>query len=630
MSFSEFYQRSITQPASFWAEQARRIDWRQPFTQALDYRHPPFARWFCGGTTNLCHNAIDRWLDKQPDALALIAVSSETEEERTFTFRQLHDEVNVVASMLQSLGVQRGDRVLVYMPMIAEAHITLLACARIGAIHSVVFGGFASHSVAARIDDARPVLIVSADAGARGGKILPYKTLLDDAIALAQYPPRQVLLVDRGLAKMPRVAGRDLDFAALRQQHLGARVPVTWLESNETSCILYTSGTTGKPKGVQRDVGGYAVALATSMDTIFGGKAGGVFFCASDIGWVVGHSYIVYAPLLAGMATVVYEGLPTYPDCSVWWKIVEKYQVNRMFSAPTAIRVLKKFPTAQIRNYDLSSLEALYLAGEPLDEPTASWITKALNVPVIDNYWQTESGWPIMAIARGLDDRPSRPGSPGVPMYGYNVQLLNEATGAPCGVNEKGMLAIEGPLPPGCIQTIWGDDSRFINAYWSQFSRQVYATFDWGIRDAEGYYFILGRTDDVINVAGHRLGTREIEESISSHSNVAEVAVVGVKDGLKGQVAVAFVIPKLIETLEDSDVAHSEEKAIMALVDSQIGHFGRPAHVWFVSQLPKTRSGKMLRRTIQAICEGRDPGDLTTLDDPASLQQIRQAITPAE
>lgn len=630
MSFSEFYQRSITQPASFWAEQARRIDWRQPFTQALDYRHPPFARWFCGGTTNLCHNAIDRWLDKQPDALALIAVSSETEEERTFTFRQLHDEVNVVASMLQSLGVQCGDRVLVYMPMIAEAHITLLACARIGAIHSVVFGGFASHSVAARIDDARPVLIVSADAGARGGKILPYKTLLDDAIALAQYPPRQVLLVDRGLAKMPRVAGRDLDFAALRQQHLGARVPVTWLESNETSCILYTSGTTGKPKGVQRDVGGYAVALATSMDTIFGGKAGGVFFCASDIGWVVGHSYIVYAPLLAGMATIVYEGLPTYPDCSVWWKIVEKYQVNRMFSAPTAIRVLKKFPTAQIRNYDLSSLEALYLAGEPLDEPTASWITKALNVPVTDNYWQTESGWPIMAIASGLDDRPSRPGSPGVPMYGYNVQLLNEVTGAPCGVNEKGMLAIEGPLPPGCIQTIWGDDSRFINAYWSQFSRQVYATFDWGIRDAEGYYFILGRTDDVINVAGHRLGTREIEESISSHSNVAEVAVVGVKDGLKGQVAVAFVIPKLIETLEDSDVAHSEEKAIMALVDSQIGHFGRPAHVWFVSQLPKTRSGKMLRRTIQAICEGRDPGDLTTLDDPASLQQIRQAITPAE
>lgn len=274
MSFSEFYQRSVTQPESFWTEQARRIDWQQPFTRTLDHSHPPFARWFCGGTTNLCHNAIDRWLEKQPDALALIAVSSETEEERTFTFRQLYDEVNVVASMLQSLGVQRGDRVLVYMPMIAEAHITLLACARIGAIHSVVFGGFASHSVAARIDDAKPVLIVSADAGARGGKVLPYKKLLDDAIEQAQHQPKQVLLVDRGLAKMARVAGRDLDFATLRQQHLGATVPVTWLESNETSCILYTSGTTGKPKGVQRDVGGYAVALATSMATIFGGKAG--------------------------------------------------------------------------------------------------------------------------------------------------------------------------------------------------------------------------------------------------------------------------------------------------------------------------------------------------------------------
>ncbi|HGC1719411.1 TPA: AMP-binding protein [Escherichia coli] len=567
MSFSEFYQRSINEPEQFWAEQARRIDWQTPFTQTLDHSNPPFARWFCEGRTNLCHNAIDRWLEKQPEALALIAVSSETEEERTFTFRQLHDEVNAVASMLRSLGVQRGDRVLVYMPMIAEAHITLLACARIGAIHSVVFGGFASHSVAARIDDAKPVLIVSADAGARGGKIIPYKKLLDDAISQAQHQPRHVLLVDRGLAKMARVSGRDVDFASLRHQHIGARVPVAWLESNETSCILYTSGTTGKPKGVQRDVGGYAVALATSMDTIFGGKAGSVFFCASDIGWVVGHSYIVYAPLLAGMATIVYEGLPT-----------------------------------------------------------ASWVSNTLDVPVIDNYWQTESGWPIMAIARGLDDRPTRLGSPGVPMYGYNVQLLNEVTGEPCGVNEKGMLVVEGPLPPGCIQTIWGDDGRFVKTYWSLFSRPVYATFDWGIRDADGYHFILGRTDDVINVAGHRLGTREIEESISSHPGVAEVAVVGVKDALKGQVAVAFVIPKESDSLEDRDVAHSQEKAIMALVDSQIGNFGRPAHVWFVSQLPKTRSGKMLRRTIQAICEGRDPGDLTTIDDPASLDQIRQAM----
>lgn len=626
MSYETFYQRSINDPEAFWAEQARRIDWQTPFTRTLNYDHPPFARWFCGGTTNLCHNAIDRWLATQPEALALIAVSAETGEERTFTFRELHAEVNRTAAMLQTLGVSRGDRVLVYMPMIAEAHITLLACARIGAIHSVVFGGFASHSLAARIDDARPVLIVSADGGSRGGKVIPYKKLLDDAISLAEHPPKKVLLVDRGLASMQRVAERDADYAALREQHLDAQVPVVWLESSETSCILYTSGTTGKPKGVQRDVGGYAVALATTMATIFGGKAGGVFFCTSDIGWVVGHSYIVYAPLLAGMATVVFEGTPTWPDCSVWWKIVEKYQVSRMFSAPTAIRVLKKFPTAQIRNHDISSLDVLYLAGEPLDEPTASWVTDTLGIPVIDNYWQTESGWPIMAIARELSDRPTRLGSPGVPMFGYHVKLLNEHTGQECAANEKGMVVIEGPLPPGCIQTIWGNDERFVNTYWSLFERPVYATFDWGIRDEDGYYFILGRTDDVLNIAGHRLGTREIEESISGYGNVAEVAVVGVKDAVKGQVAVAFVIPKQGDSLLLRDVAQEEEQAIQHRVDDQIGHFGRPARIYFVSQLPKTRSGKMLRRAMQAICEGRDPGDLTTIEDPNALVEIRRAL----
>ncbi|UGS40207.1 propionate--CoA ligase [Pseudocitrobacter corydidari] len=626
MSYETFYQRSINDPEAFWAEQARRIDWQTPFTRPLNYDNPPFARWFCGGKTNLCHNAIDRWLPSQPEALALIAVSAETGEERTFTFRELHAEVNRTAAMLQTLGVSRGDRVLVYMPMIAEAHITLLACARIGAIHSVVFGGFASHSLAARIDDARPVLIVSADGGSRGGKVIPYKKLLDDAISLAEYPPKRVLLVDRGLAPMQCVAERDVDYATLRAQHLDAQVPVVWLESSETSCILYTSGTTGKPKGVQRDVGGYAVALATTMATIFGGKAGGVFFCTSDIGWVVGHSYIVYAPLLAGMATVVFEGTPTWPDCSVWWKIVEKYQVSRMFSAPTAIRVLKKFPTAQIRNHDISSLEVLYLAGEPLDEPTASWVTETLGIPVIDNYWQTESGWPIMAIARELSDRPTRLGSPGVPMFGYHVKLLNEHTGQECAANEKGMVVIEGPLPPGCIQTIWGNDERFVNTYWSLFDRPVYATFDWGIRDDDGYYFILGRTDDVINIAGHRLGTREIEESISGYGNVAEVAVVGVKDAVKGQVAVAFVIPKQGDSLLLRDVAQEEEQAIQHRVDDQIGHFGRPARIYFVSQLPKTRSGKMLRRAMQAICEGRDPGDLTTIEDPNALVEIRRAL----
>lgn len=626
MSFQDFYQHSIDDPNTFWAEQAKRIYWQQPFEQALDHSHPPFARWFCGGKTNLCYNALDRWLESQPDAQALVAISTETGSERVFTYQELHQEVNRAAAIMLSLGVKKGDRVVVYMPMVAEALFILLACARIGAIHSVVFGGFASHSLATRLDNAEPVLVVSADAGSRGGKIIPYKPLLDEAIELANHTPRHVLMVDRGLAEINWVEDRDVDFATLRQEHLTANIPVTWLESNETSCVLYTSGTTGTPKGVQRDVGGYAVALATSMDVIFGGKAGGVFFCTSDIGWVVGHSYIIYAPLIAGMATIMYEGLPIRPDASIWWQIVEKYQVTRMFSAPTAIRVLKKYPTDYIAKYDISSLETLYLAGEPLDEHTARWITETINVPVIDNYWQTETGWPIMAIARSLDDRPSRFGSTGFPMYGFNVKLINELTGQECGANEKGMLVIKGPLPPGCIQTIYRDDARFINTYWKHFDQQVYSTFDWGIRDSDGYYFILGRSDDVINVSGHRLGTREIEECIASHEDVAEVAVIGIKDEVKGQTAVAFAVLKEGREIQNADHFAVLEKALMALVDKKIGSVGRPARVYFVTQLPKTRSGKMLRRTMQAICEGREPSDIALIENPASLDVIRDAV----
>ncbi|WFQ78202.1 propionate--CoA ligase [Xenorhabdus sp. SF857] len=629
MSFQDFYQHSIDDPDTFWAEQAERIHWQQPFEQALDHSHPPFARWFCEGKTNLCYNALDRWLESQPDARALIAISTETKtnSERVFTYKELHREVNRAAAIMLSLDVKKGDRVVVYMPMVAEALFILLACARIGAIHSVVFGGFASHSLATRLDNAEPVLVVSADAGSRGGKIIPYKPLLDEAIALAKHTPRHVLMVDRGLSDIHWVNGRDIDFATLRQQHLDAEVPVTWLGSNETSCVLYTSGTTGTPKGVQRDVGGYAVALATSMDLIFGGKAGGVFFCTSDIGWVVGHSYIVYAPLIAGMATIMYEGLPIRPDAGIWWQIVEKHRVTRMFSAPTAIRVLKKYPTNCIAKYDISSLETLYLAGEPLDEHTARWIAETINVPVIDNYWQTETGWPIMAIARSLDDRPGCFGSTGFPMYGFNVKLLNELTGQECGDNEKGMLVIKGPLPPGCIQTIYGDDPRFINTYWSHFDQQVYSTFDWGIRDSEGYYFILGRSDDVINVSGHRLGTREIEECIASHEDVAEVAVIGVKDEIKGQAAVAFAVLKEGREIQSADHFATLEKALMELVDKKIGSVGRPVRVYFVTQLPKTRSGKMLRRTMQAICEGREPSDIALIENPAALEAIRDAIS---
>jgi propionyl-CoA synthetase len=627
MNYADFYRQSIDEPETFWASQAQLIDWHQPFSQVLDYSRPPFAKWFVGGQTNLCHNAVDRWVDKQGDQPALIAVSTETNTEKVYTFRELHAEVNRVAAMMQSLGVSRGDRVLVYMPMVPEAAFTMLACARIGAIHSVVFGGFASNSLATRIDDAKPKLIVSADAGSRAGKIVTYKDLLDDAIEKAHHKPSRVLLLDRGLAPMYMMEGRDVAYAALREQHMDAQVPVTWLESNETSYILYTSGTTGKPKGVQRDVGGYAVALAASMKHIFCGNPGETYFSTSDVGWVVGHSYTVYGPLVAGMATVMYEGLPIRPDAGIWWSIVEKYKVTRMFSAPTAVRVLKKQPPEFMKKYDVSSLKTLYLAGEPLDESTSEWIASALGVPIIDNYWQTETGWPILSVAKGIDDKPTRLGSPGVPMYGYKVKLLNEATGQACGVNEKGVVVIEGPLPPGCMQTVYGDDERFVKTYWSNFSaEQVYSTFDWGIRDEDGYYFILGRTDDVINVAGHRLGTREIEESISSHPNVSEVAVVGIEDKLKGQVAVGFVILKNAEAVETPQGRLALEGEIMATVDKQLGAVGRPARVYFVTLLPKTRSGKMLRRSIQALCEGRDPGDLTTLEDPASLQQIKAAI----
>ena len=630
-AYREFHARSINDRDAFWADQARLIDWHAPFGQTLDYSRPPFARWFVGGRTNLCHNAIDRHLAARGDQPALIYVSTEVDAEKTYTFRQLHREVNRMAGILRGLGVGRGDRVLVYMPMVPEAAFAMLACARIGAIHSVVFGGFASVSLASRIDDAQPRVIVSSDAGSRAGKVVPYKGLLDEAIRLSKSPPAKVLLVDRGLAPMARTAGRDVDYAELRAAHMNDEVPCEWMESSEPSYILYTSGTTGKPKGVQRDTGGYAVALAASMKHIFCGNAGETYFSTSDIGWVVGHSYIIYGPLIAGMATILFEGTPIRPDGGVWWSIVEKYKVSVMFSAPTAIRVLKKQDPAFLSKYDLSSLRLLFLAGEPLDEPTARWISDGLKKPIVDNFWQTETGWPILAICRGVDPLPSKFGSPGLPVYGYDVKLFNEATGAEItGANDKGVVAIEGPLPPGCMTTVWGDDDRFVRTYWHSVpNRMVYSTFDWGIRDSDGYFFILGRTDDVINVAGHRLGTREIEESISSHPAIAEVAVVGVADQLKGQVAMAFAVVRDANAVATSQARLALEGDVMKTVDSQLGAVARPARVHFVTALPKTRSGKLLRRSIQALCEGRDPGDLTTIEDPTALDQVRSAVKPA-
>ena len=631
-AYGDFHQRSINDRDAFWREQSRLIDWQTPPATICDYTDPPFARWFAGGTTNLCHNALDRHLPQRAGQAALIAVSTETDSEKIYSYAELHAEVQRMAAALLALGVTRGDRVLIYMPMIAEAMFAMLACARIGALHCVVFGGFASASLASRIDDAEPKVVVSSDAGSRGGRVIAYKPLLDEALRIARHQPAHVLLADRGLAPMELQAGRDVRWSDMRARHFDAEVPVTWVDATHPSYTLYTSGTTGKPKGVQRDTGGYAVALAASMRQIFyvqlDASGPQTFFCTSDIGWVVGHSYIVYAPLIAGMATILYEGLPVRPDAGVWWRLVERHRVTHMFSAPTAIRVLKKHDPSWLSRYDLGSLRALWLAGEPLDEPTSAWIAQTLGVPVVDNYWQTESGWPILTIANGVERVAGKLGSPGFAMAGYDVRVVNEATGADVTEpGEKGVLAIEGPLPPGCMQTIWRDDARFVATYWKGLpGRLVYNTFDWGLKDADGYHFILGRSDDVINVAGHRLGTREIEEIVSGHPAVAEVAVVGVADVVRGQVAVALVVPRDAAACADPALAATLSREIMQRVSEQLGAVARPAQVLFASSLPKTRSGKLLRRAIQAVCEGRDTGDLTTMEDPGALEAVREAV----
>ena len=627
-TYQKTYAASLGNAEEFWTRQAQRIDWVTPFHQVCDYSKPPFAKWFVGGETNLCYNAVDRHLATRAEQNALVWISSEVEQTRTFTYRQLFEEVNKFAAVLKSLGVGKGDRVLIYMPMVPEAVFAMLATVRIGAIHSVVFGGFAAASLAARIDDAKPRVMITADAGSRAGKIILLKPLTDEAIKLAKHPPRHVVIVNRHLDRAMQVLpGRDMDYTALWPRHVGEVVACEWVESSHPSYILYTSGTTGKPKGVQRDTGGYAVALAASMPDIFSTHPGEAFFCTSDIGWVVGHSYIIYGPLINGSTTIMYEGLPIRPDPGVWWKIVEQYNVVAMFSSPTAVRVLKKQDPAWLAKYDTSSLRYLYLAGEPLDQSTSEWIEKGTGVKVIDNYWQTESGWPILSAQPGIEDTPRKLGSPSFAVYGYNVKLKHEDSGAAVAANEKGVLCIVPPLPPGCMSTIWGDDARFVKTYFSMFKDEmVYTTFDWATQDGDGYYYIMGRTDDVINVAGHRLGTREIEEAIQAHSNIVEVAVVGVADALKGQVPVAFAVVKDTSKVADPEAAAAHEKEVMATVDRELGAIGRPARVHFVTMLPKTRSGKLLRRAIQALCEQRDPGDLTTIEDPLALEQVRAAV----
>jgi propionyl-CoA synthetase len=622
----EFCQRALTDRDAFWTEQSKAIHWERPFDQVCDFSHPPFSRWFVGGKTNLCYNAVDRHLPARAAQPALHFISTEVETERTFTFQELYTEVNAFAAVLRSLGLRRGDRAIIYLPMIPEALFAMLACVRIGVIHSVVFAGFAPASLATRIDDAEASILITADIGLRGGKVVPLKRLADEAVALAKLPPKRVLVCNRGLdPTIPWTESRDCDYAVLRKDHEQEVVPVEWLDATETSYLLYTSGTTAKPKGVQRDTGGYAVALATTMKYLFAGEPGQVMFTAADVGWAVGHSYGVYGPLIHGMTTILYEGLPIRPDGGIWWKIIERFRASVMFTSPTAIRTLKRQDPALLKKYDTSSLQRLYLAGEPLDEPTWTWITEALKVPVIDNYWQTETGWPVLALLPKVEPPNIKAGSPGIAMPGYEARIVDPITGQKLPANEKGILALGLPLPPGCMPTVWKHDDLFANHYCNRFSEvHLYSTFDYAIQDEDGYFFILGRSDDVINVAGHRLGTREIEETICSHPQVAEAAAVGASDELKGQVVHCFVVAK--QDLPDAESRVRLQKEIESIVVSHLGAFSRPAAIDIIRALPKTRSGKILRRAILAAAEGKETGDLSTLEDPVALEAIREVI----
>ena len=624
MSYEEIYRRSINDPAGFWGECADQLHWYRRWDQVLDESSAPFYRWFVGGETNLCYNAVDRHAQgERRGQAALIWESPEAGKSRVITFFELYREVNRLAGALRGLGVSKGDRVLIYMPMVPEAVLGMLACARLGAIHSVVFGGFSVQSLATRIDDAAPIAVLTADAGLRKGDPVPLKAMLDEALDAATVGSvRSVLVLNRSIAPCRMQPGRDLDWAEQVARADRYVEPVA-VGSTDPSYILYTSGTTGKPKGVVRDTGGYMVALHASMSQIYDVGLGDVYWSTSDIGWVVGHSYIVYGPLLKGVPSVVFEGRPDYPDPGVWWRVIEKYGVTCVFSAPTALRSLRKFPDHWMKERDLSSLRHFFTAGEPLDEPTYHWASEALGLPVIDHYWQTESGWAMLANSVGVEDLPIKPGSPTKPAMGHCLEVV-DAEGTPVPKGEKGFLVERGPLPPGTLMTLWNDDQRYLKDYWGHFQgKQLYLTGDYAIEDQDGYFWMLGRADEVLNVAGHRLGTREIEEVISSHPAVAEVSVIGVKDELKGEgVLVIAVLKDHIAPAEKDTVAEEIRK----LVRARIGAIATPHAIRFVNMLPKTRSGKIMRRVIRAVYQGDTIGDLSTIEDGATIDMVRDAI----
>ncbi|QCX27075.1 propionyl-CoA synthetase [Nocardioides jishulii] len=624
MSYREAHRQSITSPEEFWGEQAALVDWFRKPRQILDSSRAPFHRWYPDGTLNTCYNALDRHVIRGgAERTALIYDSPVTGSRRTYSYAELLTEVAAFAGALQQLGVEKGDRVVVYMPMIPEAVVAMLACARIGAVHSVVFGGFAPAELAIRIDDATPKVVVSASCGIEPSRTIAYKPMLDEALRLASHAPETVIVKQRPELPADLAEERDLDWdvamTAGRVQPAGC----VEVAATDPLYVLYTSGTTGRPKGIVRDNGGHAVAMAWSFPNVYGCDAGDVWWAASDVGWVVGHSYIVYGPLISGATTVLYEGKPVgTPDAGAFWRVVSEYGVKALFTAPTAIRAIKKEdPEGRlVKEYDLSTLQTLFLAGERLDPDTWEWASEKLGVPVVDNWWQTETGWAIASNLRGLEPMEIKPGSPSVPVPGFDVRVL-DGSGHEVPAGAEGAICLKLPLPPGTLTTLWGDDQRYVDSYLSAFDG-YYLSGDGGHVDEDGYVYVMGRTDDVINVAGHRLSTGAMEEVISRHPAVAECAVIGVADPMKGQLPRGFVVLKSgVEA--DPDEIRDE---LVARVRAEIGAVAAFKEVVVVGGLPKTRSGKILRRTMREIADGKDVPVPSTIEDADVLDTLRPVL----